>query len=69
MEKDITIGFVCILAGAFFIWWSYKYPVKNPEKDALNRTFKGYIIGVMLIMMGITFIVQSIKAGRGLLTF
>ncbi len=48
--KSVLIGFVCIAVGCFFIWNTYKHPVKTDNTEA---NMKGYIGGVILIVVGI----------------
>ena len=53
--KETIIGIVCICIGIGAIYWAYKYP--NKGVDMLLGDAKGYIGGILLIIIGILFIV------------
>jgi len=67
MEKDITIGFIFILFGILFGFWTYKNPVSDPKTDMLNTGFKGYLWSIFSIILGLTIIIRCISAGHGLI--
>ncbi|MEO6902464.1 MAG: hypothetical protein ABI315_04835 [Bacteroidia bacterium] len=46
------IGIVCIVAGVFFLWFTYKYSLPK-DSDIGGSNVKGYIAGFGFLILGI----------------
>jgi hypothetical protein len=52
MEKETLIGLGCLALGAFFLWWTIKFPNKD-KHDPLTGNAKGIIGGIIFIIAGV----------------
>ena len=51
MKIDIEMGYILILAGIVFLWFTFKYPEKEGDSTALN--FRSVLWAVVIIVIGV----------------
>ena len=57
---DIVIGWIFLAIGVTLVWWTIKYPNKK-KPDPIGGNFKGYLGGILGIVMGILLIAGYVK--------
>jgi uncharacterized membrane protein YfcA len=58
--KNILIGIMCCAIGIYFVWHTFKSPIKD-KPDPLAGNFKGYLGGILAIIIGILSLCRYIK--------